>query len=92
MVGHDGHRGWVYYLSVDTDHRGRGLARALMSTAEDWLRSRDVVKAQLMVRHSNAQAMGFYERIGYEREGVTVLSRWLDEDAEASARPAAVTP
>ena len=21
MVGHDGHRGWVYYVAVDPDHR-----------------------------------------------------------------------
>jgi len=48
-----------------------------VSAVEDWLRKRDVVKAQLMVRDSNTQAMGFYERIGYEHEEVAVLSRWL---------------
>jgi hypothetical protein len=21
LVGHDGHRGWVYYVTVDPDHR-----------------------------------------------------------------------
>lgn len=26
MVGHHGHRGWVYYLVVAPEHRGRGLA------------------------------------------------------------------
>jgi predicted GNAT superfamily acetyltransferase len=25
MVGHDGHRGWVYYLVVDESQRGTGL-------------------------------------------------------------------
>jgi hypothetical protein len=28
MVGHDGHRGWVYYLAVRADRRSTGLARA----------------------------------------------------------------
>jgi GNAT superfamily N-acetyltransferase len=27
MVGHDGHRGWVYYLAVRSDHRRAGLGR-----------------------------------------------------------------
>lgn len=25
MVGHDGHRGWIYYLAVDDSCRGTGL-------------------------------------------------------------------
>jgi len=27
MVGHDGHRGWVYYLAVEAAARSRGLGR-----------------------------------------------------------------
>ena len=37
MVGHDGHRGWVYYVTVDPDHRAQGYGRAIMNAAEDWL-------------------------------------------------------
>jgi GNAT superfamily N-acetyltransferase len=39
LVGHDGHRGWVYYVTVDPDHRYRGHGRAIMAAAEDWLRA-----------------------------------------------------
>ena len=35
MVGHDGHRGWVYYLAVDAAQRGRGLGRQMMEACED---------------------------------------------------------
>src|SRR5260370_2643549 len=42
MVGHDGHRGWVYYLAVDAAQRGRGLGRQMMEACEDWVRSRGV--------------------------------------------------
>jgi GNAT superfamily N-acetyltransferase len=41
MVGHDGHRGWVYYLAVDTPVRGRGLGRQMMEACEAWVRSRE---------------------------------------------------
>ena len=37
MVGHDGHRGWVYYLAVDPGARGRDLGRQIMGAAEEWL-------------------------------------------------------
>src|SRR5258708_11652566 len=37
MVGHDGHRGWIYYLAVDPAYRRSGLGRRLVGHAEDWL-------------------------------------------------------
>jgi ribosomal protein S18 acetylase RimI-like enzyme len=77
MVGHDGHRGWVYYLAVDQRVRGRGLGSQMMSDAEAWLRGSGTPKLNLMVRTSNAAALRFYERLGYEDDDVTVLSRWL---------------
>jgi ribosomal protein S18 acetylase RimI-like enzyme len=78
MVGHDGHRGWVYYLAVATTERGTGLGRALMNGAEAWLTARGVVKVQLMVRQTNTAVTGFYERLGYADADVRVLSKRLD--------------
>ena len=49
LVGHDGHRGWVYYVAVDPDHRHKGYGGAIMAAAEDWLRQRGIEKLQLMV-------------------------------------------
>ena len=64
MVGDDGHRGWVYYLAVDVVHRRRGVGGALMAAAENWMLSRGVSKVNLMVRHSNQAALGFYANLG----------------------------
>lgn len=77
MVGHDGHRGWLYYLAVADDHRRRGFGRALVEAAERWLADR-VPKVQLMVRDDNVAAAAFYERLGYARQDTTVLGRRLD--------------
>jgi ribosomal protein S18 acetylase RimI-like enzyme len=78
MVGHDGHRGWVYYLAVAPSERQQGLGRRLMTAAEEWLAARGVRKCELMIRSSNEAAAGFYARLGYDREPVLVMSRWLD--------------
>jgi ribosomal protein S18 acetylase RimI-like enzyme len=78
MVGHDGHRGWVYYLAVDAAARGRGLGRLMMEAAEGWVRSRGVPKIQLMVRAANKAVVGFYEHLGYAAADVVVFGRRLD--------------
>ena len=78
MVGHDGHRGWVYYVATEPAHRGKGYGRAIMHAAEDWLRRTGIAKLQLMVRRENAAAGAFYGAIGYGEAQVLVFARWLD--------------
>jgi GNAT superfamily N-acetyltransferase len=50
MVGFDGHR---------------GLGRAMMTAAEEWLAARGAGKVQLMVRTENSSARAFYDALGY---------------------------
>ena len=78
MVGHDGHRGWLYYVAVDPGLRARGIGRALAGAAEAWLCRRGVRKAQLMVRRSNIGVVAFYDRLGFEAAELVVMQRWLD--------------
>ncbi|KAA0681369.1 GNAT family acetyltransferase [Roseomonas genomospecies 6] len=81
MVGHDGHRGWFYYLAVDPARRGCGYGRALVAAAEGWLREAGMPKAQLMVRATNHAVVAFYERLGYATGPVTVMQKWLKTDS-----------
>jgi ribosomal protein S18 acetylase RimI-like enzyme len=78
LVGHDGHRGWVFYVSVDPDHRSKNYGRDIMTAAEDWLRSRGIMKLQLMVRGDNAGVHAFYESLGYYDQQRTTFAKWLD--------------
>lgn len=77
MVGHDGHRGWVYYLAVRQAERSQGLGRALLAACERWLCERGVPKVQLMVRNTNRDVLAFYDRLGYTDADVVVLGRRL---------------
>ncbi len=77
MVGHDGHRGWLYYVAARPASRSNGVGRRMVQAAEDWLRQRGVVKAQLMVRETNTKVVGFYEHLGFEVTPRVVMSRWL---------------
>ncbi|HLI99511.1 MAG TPA: GNAT family acetyltransferase [Bradyrhizobium sp.] len=78
LVGHDGHRGWVYYLAVDPDRRHKGYGRVMMEAAENWLRGLGIEKLQLMVRPDNGQVGDFYQSLGYSMQERIIYAKWLD--------------
>ncbi len=78
LVGHDGHRGAVYYVSVHPDHRGRGLGGQIMEGAENWLRSQGVWKLNLLVRQANDDVLKFYDALGYSDQACVALGKRLD--------------
>ena len=79
MVGHDGHRGWLYYVACMAERRRTGVGRSMIASAEDWLRAHGVVKVHLMVREANAEVTGFYKRLGFESMPRIALSKWLNQ-------------
>ncbi len=78
LVGHDGHRGWVYYVAVDPACQGKGHGRAIMHAAEQWLRARGIEKLQLLVRPDNTKVQAFYETLGYGEQQRVIFTKWLD--------------
>ncbi|HRN07201.1 MAG TPA: GNAT family acetyltransferase [Ottowia sp.] len=66
MFGYDGHRGWVNYLAVAPSHRRRGLLGC--------------PKLILQVRAGNAQAIAFYEHLGYATDEAVSLGKRLIAD------------
>ena len=81
MVGHDGHRGAVYYVSVDPALQGGGFGRQTMEAAEAWFQERGVWKINLLLRADNAKVRGFYEALGYEVEPRLCMARKLTHTA-----------
>ena len=80
MAGYDGHRGWVNYLAVAPDLRGRGLARSLMTEVEARLEAAGCPKLNLQVRTDNEAALGFYRAIGYSVDAAVSLGKRLIPD------------
>jgi ribosomal protein S18 acetylase RimI-like enzyme len=93
MVGHDGHRGWLYYVASRPDARGAGIGRRMVAAAEAWLRERGVAKAQLLVRETNTAVVAFYERLGFEVAPRVLMGKWLgappdaEEGGEGAPKP-----
>ncbi len=83
MVGHDGHRGWLYYVAASPAARRAGIGRQMVRAGEDWLRRRGVAKVQLLVRETNTIVVGFYEHLGFEVAPRVIMSRWLREEPQA---------
>jgi ribosomal protein S18 acetylase RimI-like enzyme len=69
--GFDGRRGLIYHLAVAASLRGQGIGSRLMSEVEARLRARGCLKCYLVVLRDNAEAMRFYEDIGWQ---------WMEQD------------
>lgn len=80
MAGYDGHRGWVNYLAVSPELRGRGHGRAMMAEIERLLQAAGCPKMNLLVRTSNAAVIEFYRRLGYGQDEVVSLGKRLIAD------------
>ena len=84
LVGHDGHRGWVYYVAVDPDGRKSCQGRVIMAAAEDWLRAAGIAKLQLLVSREKEQDNAFYQSLGFEESTSVMFQKWLDGRAPTS--------
>jgi ribosomal protein S18 acetylase RimI-like enzyme len=62
---------WITSVSVDRDHRGSGLGRALLDQAIELARTRSFRTVSLEVGQSNHAARRLYTRMGFATVGDT---------------------
>ncbi len=67
--GKDGPNARIMAFVVDSEHRGRGVGRALISAAEDWARQRGARDVMLTTQKRRSGARRFYQSMGYEATG-----------------------
>ena len=80
MAGYEGHRGWINYLAVAGEYRGRGLGRRMMDEAEARLRAIGCPKISLQIRSSNTDAVAFYRALGFSVDDSLSMGKRLVED------------
>lgn len=68
LVSDDGRKGWINRLAVLPEARGQGVARRLITEAEDILRKRGRRLFCVQIEDYNLESMEFFERAGYKRE------------------------
>lgn len=77
MGAWDGRRGWIYHVATDPAARGQGIATALIERVEAGLRAVGCERALVVVEESNAPALGFWQRRGYEMRPTRHLGKSL---------------
>ncbi len=75
LCGHDGRRGFLHHVAVARSHRGRGIGRELVRRCVEGLRGAGLEKCHLFVQRDNREAVGFWERMGWQvRDDITMMS------------------
>ena len=77
----DGRKGWVNRLAVDPQHRGEGVAMALVASLEECFMTRSLKIFSCLISDANEPSLSLFERIGYERHPeVVYYSKKIDLD------------
>lgn len=79
----------TFGLSVDREHRGRGVGTALIEALMAWAPEHGITRIQAWAWANNPGAIALYERLGFEREALcrrAVISRGEAVDVILLAR------
>ena len=86
VTGRAGGRGYLQRLAVSPEAWGRGIGRALVVDALQWLRRRGADDVVVNTQVGNERALHLYEQLGFHREpdGLVVLGRSLVDATAAT--------
>ncbi|QKX05539.1 GNAT family N-acetyltransferase [Aquimarina sp. TRL1] len=59
--------GYIGFMFVDENHRGKGIAKKVITSLIDWLKTREIEEVQLEVYHQNPSAIKAYEKAGFKQ-------------------------
>jgi GNAT superfamily N-acetyltransferase len=65
----DGDAVWLYQVWVAPEHRGRGIAQALLTRAIEWAREREAAAVKLDYTVGVVPAARLYESLGFVKVG-----------------------
>jgi N-acetylglutamate synthase len=77
MAGHDGRRGYLQHLAVDTAYRRQGIGTNLVHRSLAALAAMGISRAHLFALEDNESGQRFWQRLGWkERREVVLFSAW----------------
>ena len=81
LMGHDGRRAVIHHLCVHPDYRREGIARMLVTKAEEAIRAEGISKIFCLVFKDNDPANAFWEKQGYTlRTNLNYRNKSLNEN------------
>ena len=81
LTGHDGHRAIIHHMCVHPDYRRMGIARHLVSLAEEAIQKEGIQKIFGLVFKDNDTANIFWENQGYSlRTNLNYRNKSLNSD------------
>jgi N-acetylglutamate synthase len=76
LAGHDGRRGYLHHVAVDSNYRRRGIGEALVEKSLNVLHNLGIQKCHLFVVERNEAALRFWKITGWvEREELVMFSK-----------------
>jgi ribosomal protein S18 acetylase RimI-like enzyme len=82
IISCDMRKGWINRLSVDPNHRRLGIAKALITEAENVLRKHGVNIFCALVNEDNTASINLFKKCGYvEHSDIIYFSKRDSEDA-----------
>ena len=64
--------GSITDVSVGFNYRGKGVGKKMMTPVLEWFTARGAAEVTLLAALKNDCAVGFYERLGFEKYTVTM--------------------
>ena len=77
VASFDGWRAYIYHVAVTEAARGKGVAKALMQSAEKRLVGKGARRIFVMVNENNTAGLALSTSMGYQPEGDVVLVKEL---------------
>ena len=74
LVGHDGRRGLLHHLAVDSSHRRQGVARQMVDEATARLKAVGVGKIWIVALASNAAGREFWKSMGWNEYAESIIA------------------
>jgi N-acetylglutamate synthase len=75
LCGHDGRRGYLHHLAVDSEYRKKGIGKALVEHVMSKLEKAGIRKCHIFVFGDNVAGQKFWKRVGWNmRRDLRIMS------------------